>query len=107
MPVAFATSVLQFVVQVPQWAESVRRFVSQPELAVVQCPNPVAQAHVHAEVTQLGVEFWVLHAVPQPPQLRMSFVVSMHRPWQHCLPPEQSIPASTLQPATHWPDGLH
>ena len=89
----------------PQCAGSLRVFVSHPVLPLSQCVKPLAHVQLQAPPAHFGVPFLVTHALPQPPQLRTSPVVSMHKPAQHC-PLGHGCPGG-LQLWTHAPPGLH
>jgi hypothetical protein len=101
------TCVLQLVVHDPQCVSVVLTFVSHPVLPLLQCAKPEAHVHEHWLAEHFGVPFVVLHRVPQPPQLKLSALVSMQNPVQQLLPFVQGVPPSVLHSSAHTPDGLH
>jgi hypothetical protein len=134
--VALLTRLLQFVVQLPHCVSVFVRVSQPELLSGArQWLKPALHAHLHKPAPQLGVAFnelqtvphvpqWSLlvsgsvhvlaqqfvfapvHAPPQLPQLKMSFVTSMHRFAQHFCPAGQDA-ASPVHFVAHAPLGLH
>jgi hypothetical protein len=113
MPVAFKTVVLQLIEQLPHCVSVFANW--QPVLPVPLRHASGSQTKTHDDAPHAGVAFVVLHAIPQPPQLRASDEISMQSP-APASPPQQlwllgqlSAPpsASAEHVATQFPDGLH
>jgi hypothetical protein len=90
---ALAMLVEHAVAHVPQWFTLV---VVSTHVPLQSVGVPAGQPETHAEPEHTGVP--PLHADPQPPQLFLSFVKSMHAPLQALNP---ALHAKVHAPALH------
>ena len=97
---------LHLVAQLPQAFGSLVTSCSQPSRrSVLQSPQPVWQAVLHAPLVQLGVPWFELHFTRQLPQLLMSLLVGCSQPllWVVSQFAKPGLQVATWQPPlTHW-----
>jgi len=88
-------TLLQGVPHAPQLFAFVKRLSSQPSVLLLplQSPNPILHVDVHVPLVHvLAATLFELHAMPQPPQLSGSALLSEHEPEQQEYPAAHAFP---------------